>query len=69
MPLTMVKSGVGASIKRVGGKEDTRRFLARLGFIPGSRVTIITEISGSVIVSIKESRVAISREMAAKIFV
>ena len=69
MPMTILKPGVEASVKKVGGKEETRQFLAKLGFVPGSRITIITEISGNMIVSIKESRVAISREMAAKIIV
>jgi ferrous iron transport protein A len=65
----MAKAGEENSIKKVGGKEETRQFLANLGFIPGSHVTVITEISGNVIVNIKESRVAVSREMAAKIMV
>ena len=69
MPLTMAKAGDQKSIKKVGGREETRLFLSKLGFIPGTHITIITEISGNVIVSIKESRVAISREMAAKIMV
>ncbi len=69
MPLTMAKVGEENSIKKVGGKEETRQFLANLGFVPGTHVTIITEISGNVIVHIKESRVAISREMAAKIMI
>ncbi|MDR3344150.1 MAG: ferrous iron transport protein A [Oscillospiraceae bacterium] len=69
MPLTMAKVGEEASIKRVGGKEETRQFLETLGFVPGARVSTITQISGNVIVNIKESRVAISREMAAKIMI
>jgi ferrous iron transport protein A len=69
MPLSMAKPGEENSIKKVGGKEETRQFLANLGFVPGSRVTIITEISGNVIVNVKDSRVAVSREMAAKIYV
>ena len=69
MPLTILKPGEEKSIKKVGGREKTRQFLAKLGFIPGSHITIITKINGNVIVSIKESRVAVSREMAAKIMV
>jgi ferrous iron transport protein A len=65
----MVRNGEENSIKKVGGKEEIRQFLANLGFVPGSHVKIISEISGNVIVSIKESRVAISREMASKIMV
>jgi ferrous iron transport protein A len=65
----MLKAGEEKSIKRVGGKGETRQFLAKLGFIPGTRVTVITEIRGNVIVNVKESRVAVSREMAVKITV
>ena len=69
MPLSMAKTGEKNSIKKVGGKEETRQFLANLGFLPGSHVTIITKNGGNVIVNIKESRVAISQEMATKIMV
>jgi len=69
IPLMMAQTGVENSIKKVGGKEETRQFLANLGFVPGSHITIISEIAGNVIVNIKESRIAISREMAAKIMV
>jgi ferrous iron transport protein A len=69
MPLTMAKIGEENFIKKIGGEEAIRQFLAKLGFVSGVRVSIITKISGNVIVSIKESRVAVSREMAAKIMV
>ena len=69
MPLTMASPGESASIKKIGGKEETRLFLERLGFVPGANVSLITEIAGNVIVNIKESRVAISREMAVKIYI
>jgi ferrous iron transport protein A len=69
MPLTMAREGEQNAIKKVGGKAETRQFLENLGFVPGSLVTIVTEISGNVIVSIKESRVALSREMARHILV
>ena len=69
MPLSMAKIGEETSIKKVGGKEEIRQFLANLGFIPGSYITVVTKNSGNVIVSIKESRVAVSEEMAGKIMV
>jgi ferrous iron transport protein A len=69
MPLTMARIGEENSIKKVGGKEEIRQFLANLGFIPGSHVTVVTANGGNVIVNIKESRVAVSREMAVKIMV
>jgi ferrous iron transport protein A len=69
MPLTMAKNGEVNTIKKVGGKEDTRKFLENLGFVAGSAVTVISTIGGNVIVNIKESRVAISKEMAKKIMV
>jgi len=69
MPLTMAKSGERNSIKKVGGKSGTKLHLENLGFVVGTPVTVITAIGGNVIVNIKESRVAISREMASKIMV
>ncbi len=69
MPLSMAKTGIINQIKKIGGKEETRRFLESLGFVTGGQVTVISKISGNVIVNVKESRVAISREMANKIYI
>lgn len=69
MPLTMVKAGEPNVISRVGGKEETRRFLENLGFVTGGVVTVISEMSGNMIVNIKDSRVAIGKDMANKIMV
>ena len=69
MPLTMLGEGNPGIIKKVGGKSETRQFLENLGFVAGSTVTVVTQISGNVIVNIKESRVAISREMAKQIMI
>ncbi|MCI9004295.1 MAG: ferrous iron transport protein A [Lachnospiraceae bacterium] len=69
MPLTMAKTGEVNVIKRVGGREETRRFLENLGFVAGGNVMVISEIGGSMIVNVKESRVAINKDMANKIMV
>ena len=69
MPLTMVNPGVESIIRRVGGNPETRKFLESLGFVAGGSVTVISEINGNVIVNVKDSRVAVSKEMACKIMV
>lgn len=69
MPLTMVRPGEENLIKKVGGKTETRRFLETLGFVVGGNVTVVLTNKGNLIVNIKDSRVAISREMANKIMV
>lgn len=69
MPLTMGMIGEPIVIKKVGGKEDTRRFLENLGFVAGGFVTIIAEIGGNMILNVKDSRVAIGKDMANKIIV
>ena len=69
MPLTMAKTGEEFTIKKVGGKSETRRFLESLGFVVGAIVTVVSENAGNLIVSIKESRVAIDKTMANKIMV
>ena len=69
MPLTMLNTGETNTIKKVGGKEETRRFLENLGFVVGGNVTVVSDIGGNLIVNVKDSRVAIGRDMANKIIV
>lgn len=69
MPLTMARTGEINVIKKVGGKEATRKFLVNLGFVTGGAVTVISEISGNMIVNVKDSRIAINKEMANKIMI
>ncbi len=69
MMLTMLKKGESSLITRIGGKPETRQFLENLGFVVGSPVTVVADIGGNLIVKIKDARVAISKEMARKIFV
>ena len=69
MPLSMVKPGETNIIKKVGGKEETRKFLENLGFVTGGEVTVVSEIEGNLIVNVKDSRVAIGKDMANRIMV
>lgn len=69
MPLTLAKTGEPAWIKKVGGKEETRQFLEKLGFVAGAAVTVISTAGGNLIVNIKDSRIAIGRDMANRIMV
>lgn len=69
MPLIFANTGEENIIKKVGGSPETRKFLENLGFVAGGSVTVISEISGNVIVNVKDSRVAVSKEMAQKIMV
>ncbi|MHB9293391.1 ferrous iron transport protein A [Hollandina sp. SP2] len=69
MPLALVKAGEVNSIKKIGGRDDIKKRLETLGFIVGGVVTVVSEINGNMIVHVKDSRIAISREMANKIMV
>ena len=69
MTLSMVKKGEANIIKKIGGKEDTKKFLGNIGFVVGAAVTVISEIKGNMIVEVKNSRVAIGKDMANKIIV
>lgn len=69
MPLTLVDIGSVETIKRIGGSEETKRFLENLGFVSGSEISIVSAIGGNVIVNIKDSRVAINKDMAKHIMV
>ena len=69
MPLTLANAGEENMIRRVGGNDETKRHLEDLGFVAGANVTIVSSIQGNLIVNVKDSRVAISKEMAGKIMV
>ena len=69
MPLSMMGIGEKSIIKNVGGKEETKRFLENLGFVIGGTVTVVSSIGGSIIVNVKDTRVAIGKDMANKILV
>lgn len=65
----MAKIGESNMIKKIGGREDTKKFLENLGFVTGGKVTVISEISGNMILKVKDSRVALSKDMTNKILI
>lgn len=69
MPLTFAKIGELNSIQKIVGKDETKRFLESLGFVVGETVTIISELGGNMIISVKNSRVALDRSMASRIVI
>ncbi len=69
IPLSVLGDGNDGIIKKIGGKPEVRKHLENLGFIVGDRVNVITEQNGNIIVKVKEARIAISKEMAMKIYV
>ena len=69
MPLTLVNIGENMIIKKIGGKPEVKKHLEDLGFVVGGKVTVVSTIGGNVIVNVKESRIAISKEMAQKIMI
>ena len=69
MPLTLAISGEENTVKKIKGKDETRRFLESLGFVEGGTVTVISELGGNLIVNVKNARVALSKTMANRILV
>ena len=69
MPLTFVEIGKESTIKKIGGKSEIRKHLESLGFVVGETITVVSQFGGNLIIHIKASRVAISREIANKIIV
>lgn len=67
MPLTLAKTGETLEIKKISGKAETKQFLENLGFVAGGNLTVISENDGNLIVNVKDSRVAIGKDMAARI--
>ena len=69
MPLKFSAPGEEQIIKKIGGNHEIKLHLENLGFVVGGRVTVVSEIAGNVIVNVKDTRIAVSREMAQKIMV
>lgn len=69
MPLVLANIGEENLIYRVGGSPEVKKHLADIGFVPGGRVSVVSSISDSIIVKVKEARVAISAELARRIMV
>ena len=69
MPLTMAAIGEVNKIVKVGGNEETRRFLENLGFIAGTEITVVSSIGGNLIVNVKDSRIAVNEDMARHIVI
>ena len=67
MPLSMVEEGEPKTIVKVGGKEEVRKFLENLGLVDGTVVTVVSSLGGNLILKVKDSRVALGRDMASKI--
>ncbi len=69
MPLTLANAGEENIILKVGGNNEVKRHLEDLGFVAGANVSVVSSLSGNLIVNVKDSRVAISKEMAGKIMI
>lgn len=69
MPLTMLKAGEKKQVLKITGNDEIRRHLENLGFVEGGEVSVVTEIGGNMIVSVKGARIAINKAMANRIMV
>ena len=69
MPLTLAVPGEEYIIKRIGGNAEVRAHLQNLGFVSGAVITVVSSMAGNLIVNVKDARIAVSREMAQKIFI
>lgn len=67
MPLAMVTPGEDVKVVSIKGRDNTKRFLENLGFVEGAIISVVTELDGNVIVSVKDTRVAINKAMATRI--
>jgi len=69
MPLTLARPGEVNTIKKISGRDNVRHHLEDLGFVVGEHVTVVSVISGDVILNIKGSRIALNRDMAQRIMI
>lgn len=68
MPLAMVHSGEIVKVETIRGKDEVKRFLSNLGFVESAEIQVVSELNGNMIVTVKGTRVAISKSMASRVF-
>ena len=69
MPLTLAGRGKPVTIRKITGKDEIRQHLAELGFVMDATVTVVSEMGGNLIVQVKDSRIALDRNMAGRIMI
>lgn len=69
MPITLAEIGIPMEIKRISGRDEVRQHLAEMGFVVGETVTVLNKLGGNLIVSVKETRVALDHDLAGRILV
>lgn len=69
MPLAMADVGEAVSIKKINGRENVRQHLKNLGFVTGEEVTIISKLNGNMVLSVKDSRLALDKSVTSKIMI
>ena len=69
LPLGMASVGDTNIIRKITGKDEVRQHLAELGFVVGEQITVVSEIGGNIILSVKDSRIALDKTMAMRIMV
>ncbi len=69
MPLSLANTNEEYTIKKVGGKTEVKQHLKDLGFVEGTNVRVVSELGGSIIIEVKNVRIALNRDMAAKIMI
>lgn len=69
MPLAMASVGDTNIIMKITGRDEVRQHLAELGFVVGTPVTVVSEMAGNMILSVKGSRIALDKSMAMRIMV
>lgn len=69
MPLTFAKQGETVTIRKITGKDEVRQHLAELGFVVDSKITVVSEMAGNLILQVKDSRVALDKTLANRIMI
>lgn len=69
LPLIYAVPNEDNVIKKVGGKPEIKKHLEDMGFVTGAIINVVSTVNGSLIVNIKNTKVALDKELAAKIMI
>jgi len=69
IPLAFADMKKVYKVIRISGKDEQRRHLNNLGFVEGENIEIVNKLNDNLIIAVKDSRIALGREMSNRIVV
>ena len=69
IPLTYADPGEANVIMKISGKPEIKKHLEDMGFVTGALITVVSSVNGNLVVNVKDTKVALDKELANRIMI